>query len=794
MTINSAINQAVGKWDNIYQSLNIDVFPKNKHRPCPVCGGRDRFRYDDKNSKGDFICNQCGSGDGINLIERLYSCNTKEAISMVADCLNLNVSQNHNNTTEITAVHNIQDNPVCKKVEYLLSQSKLGQSDYLTRKGITFNLSLLDGGKIIAPMINVKGEYTGAQFITADGNKQLMRGTNKKGSFIAINQDGEISPQLAQSKEIIICEGLATGLTLREFNQDKLIIISLDAGNIIHVAEAIREINQQVKIIIGADNDTESTINTGLNKATQALESVGGWLAIPDTDYNCDWNDYASKYGLDKTSKAFTQVMREIAREAQPVSQKAKNKETKPTRKKDNRIQNNTSANKRADLLIEEYGNNLAYHRKLEKAYLFTGKHWEQITMFDLSDKLIEIYEVNNIDYNITNIEKVIKLTFLKLPQMAQHKDKAIYFDNGAYCIESMTFKPHNKFNYNTSSNGITYKPMEVNQPLEIGAPVFYKYLSNAVEQDPVKLLGALSLLYIILTNRHDWHYFIELTGLGGTGKSTFSELARLLVGDNNAIDSDINDLEKKSSTRTALIDKTLLILSDQAQYQGEGDLLKKISGGDWIAVDPKYKDSTEFKSQMIVLAVNNSPMVFNGYDSGMDRRHIRLVFNNIVKAPDRDHKLLDKIKIELPFIINYLLREFADDKKTIATLEALRVSDEAEEIKRSSNPIYDFMRYLTVLDTADGLFIGIKTVNTNMIKPTEFLYHGYDAFYSANYGKSPQLSVKSLMKQIKTILQTNGSDYKTRAVNGRTRTNLNYSCDIQKEDWIKDATPVTRK
>lgn len=39
-----------------------------KHCPCPICGGSDRFRFDDKDGRGTWICSHCGAGDGIKLL------------------------------------------------------------------------------------------------------------------------------------------------------------------------------------------------------------------------------------------------------------------------------------------------------------------------------------------------------------------------------------------------------------------------------------------------------------------------------------------------------------------------------------------------------------------------------------------------------------------------------------------------------------------------------------------------------------------------------------------------------
>lgn len=60
---------ARGKWVGILIQMGIEErFLRNKHGPCPMCEGRDRFRFDDKNGDGTWICSQCGSGTGIKLL------------------------------------------------------------------------------------------------------------------------------------------------------------------------------------------------------------------------------------------------------------------------------------------------------------------------------------------------------------------------------------------------------------------------------------------------------------------------------------------------------------------------------------------------------------------------------------------------------------------------------------------------------------------------------------------------------------------------------------------------------
>ncbi|EEP67746.1 primase-helicase zinc-binding domain-containing protein [Kingella oralis] len=81
--MNDLREQARHHWQGILGSLGISGSLKNKHQPCPCCGGKDRFRFDDKDGYGTFICNQCGAGDGFKLIMNLLHCDFKHAASIV---------------------------------------------------------------------------------------------------------------------------------------------------------------------------------------------------------------------------------------------------------------------------------------------------------------------------------------------------------------------------------------------------------------------------------------------------------------------------------------------------------------------------------------------------------------------------------------------------------------------------------------------------------------------------------------------------------------------------------------
>jgi putative DNA primase/helicase len=76
------------RWHGILPQLGISPkLLRNKHGPCPMCGGRDRFRFDDRDGRGTWICNRCGSGDGAELVKRVKGVQFKEAAKMVESCV-----------------------------------------------------------------------------------------------------------------------------------------------------------------------------------------------------------------------------------------------------------------------------------------------------------------------------------------------------------------------------------------------------------------------------------------------------------------------------------------------------------------------------------------------------------------------------------------------------------------------------------------------------------------------------------------------------------------------------------
>jgi putative DNA primase/helicase len=77
-------DRAIGRWRTLLPVLGIhERFLSAKHGPCPICGGTDRFRWDDKAGSGSFYCNQCGAGSGVDLVMKVHGIPFIEAKKLI---------------------------------------------------------------------------------------------------------------------------------------------------------------------------------------------------------------------------------------------------------------------------------------------------------------------------------------------------------------------------------------------------------------------------------------------------------------------------------------------------------------------------------------------------------------------------------------------------------------------------------------------------------------------------------------------------------------------------------------
>ncbi|EGO6937613.1 DNA primase [Escherichia coli] len=422
----------------------------------------------------------------------------------------------------------------------------------------------------------------------------------------------------------------------------------------------------------------------------------------------------------------------------------------------------------RAQLLAERF-DGVCVHPESEIVHVWRGGVWCPISTMELSREMVAIYSEHRATFSKRVINNAVEALKVIAEPMGEPSGDLLPFANGALDLKTGEFSPHTPENWITTHNGIEYTPPAPGENIRDNAPNFHKWLEHAAGKDPRKMMRICAALYMIMANRYDWQMFIEATGDGGSGKSTFTHIASLLAGKQNTVSAEMTSLDDAGG-RAQVVGSRLIVLADQPKYTGEGTGIKKITGGDPVEINPKYEKRFTAVIRAVVLATNNNPMIFTERAGGVARRRVIFRFDNIVSEAEKDRELPEKIAAEIPVIIRRLLANFTDPEKARALLLEQRDGDEALAIKQLTDPVIEFCQFLNFLEEARGLMMGgggdsVKYTTRNS------LYRVYLAFM-AYAGRSKPLNVAEFSKAMKPAAKVYGHEYITRKVKGVTQTN----------------------
>ncbi|MES2685527.1 MAG: toprim domain-containing protein [Pseudomonadota bacterium] len=211
--------------------------------------------------------------------------------------------------------------------------SKEGESPYLVKKGVVGECCrFLPDGSLIVPLIRydlpreqalrgVQRIHPGPRVDRRTGEplpeKTFTWKFAKQGCAVRL---GEVLP----GHIVLICEGYATGLTLRMACERTLgTYVALDAGNLQHVVPIVRQLNPESRLLICADDDwrtrdpiTKQLNNPGRTAAKAAAKATDGCdylypIFDPATRQpkDTDFNDLHARQGLEAVRRQITAVV-----------------------------------------------------------------------------------------------------------------------------------------------------------------------------------------------------------------------------------------------------------------------------------------------------------------------------------------------------------------------------------------------------------------------------------------------------------------------------------------------------
>ena len=255
-------SQARGRWHGILASLGVP--PESltpKHGPCPACGGKDRFRFDNLQDRGTFVCGRGGdpiAGDGFALVQHLLDCNPADALRAVSQVL----GGNH----EAIPLARPQRPPEPSRTQAYgialweqadRSDAAVASHPYAIRKGIDYHAGIgrvTASGRVIgrnadcliAPVRSIAtGELTAVEVINADGEKQDF-GTVRGSAF-------RLGDPRDRAARWYVVEGIADAISVFVEKHRSVVFAAMGLGCFDHVIQQIKTHYQPPRLMVLED-------------------------------------------------------------------------------------------------------------------------------------------------------------------------------------------------------------------------------------------------------------------------------------------------------------------------------------------------------------------------------------------------------------------------------------------------------------------------------------------------------------------------------------------------------------
>ncbi len=279
-----------GKWTDALVQYGVEErLLSGRHCSCPMCGGKDRFRYTDKDGDGRYFCNGCGAGDGMTLLQSVTGKTFKELVGEL------------NPTRYSTVEKKVSDHSgLIAKMREKMVPVEAGDlvCRYLAGRGITrFDFRWVryipDAYQwmteermpaMVVAMRDVTGAVKGYHltFLNLDGTKHSRLYTK--------GETGDCSIWLSKPSKIIsLAEGIETAMSVSHMTKMTCWATG-DAGRMQRfvVPEGVEGVH------IWADNDTNYAGHAAAYALAHRL-SLAGYrveVNVPDIagyDYNDQW-------------------------------------------------------------------------------------------------------------------------------------------------------------------------------------------------------------------------------------------------------------------------------------------------------------------------------------------------------------------------------------------------------------------------------------------------------------------------------------------------------------------------
>jgi phage/plasmid-associated DNA primase len=405
----------------------------------------------------------------------------------------------------------------------------------------------------------------------------------------------------------------------------------------------------------------------------------------------------------------------------------------------------NPSADIVADVLLQMYKGNLHYSPQHGSFFMYeyhSNGLWSLLSDHEIKGDIKNKFEMikesllpNGYSMNLINdVLEQLRISVI-FDDWYEGKD-LLLFTNGILNVHSKELMPFNRDLYITQQLPYEYDPAATCEPI-------IKWLKNTQENNWGRTQVLRAWLRAVLLGYSDIQKFVEIVGPGKSGKSTYSNLAHALVGDDNAMISSLEHLEKNRFETANLYKKKLLLFNDVERYGGSVSVLKAITGRDLIRNERKFQTGSQkpFKFNGLVMITANEPIQTTDPTSGLARRRLTIPFDKPFVGSSAEQKTLidmddrgrpfGEFASLLPGLVNWVLdlseaemREYLMETNKKVPFFA---KHHQEQILKS-NQIMDWMSHCIIFDPGISSAVGVAKMAVN--NPSRIYEHSSEHLY----------------------------------------------------------------
>jgi putative DNA primase/helicase len=267
---------------------------------------------------------------------------------------------------------------------------------------------------------------------------------------------------------------------------------------------------------------------------------------------------------------------------------------------------------------------------------------------------------------------------------------------SGVVDLTSGKLHPHDPANLMRKLAPVTFEP-------DTGCPTFLAFLDRIFASD-LELIGFIKrAVGYSLTGKTDEQCLFVLVGNDANGKSTLIGVLQDLLG----------DYAQQTPMETLMVSRSGGIGNDVARLQGarfvaatEAEAgqriaeakIKQLTGGDKVAARFLYAEIFEFTPQFkLWLATNRLPEA-SDKSEGFWRRLRLIRFNVMIPEGERDGSLPEKLKAELPGILNWAIQGCLEWQKDGLRAPA-SVTEATKDYRADMDVVMQFIEDCCIVD-----------------------------------------------------------------------------------------------